>query len=79
MSERPGREIPKEYRAVALHLVTAQGWRYRVGKGHPQLLPVDRSQAPLAVPTTPSASPRALLNFLGEVRRRGGIWPPSAS
>ena len=46
------------------------------GKGHPVLYPPDRSKPPLRVPTTPSRNPRAWQNWLAEVRRRGGHWPP---
>lgn len=76
MSDRPGREIPKEYREIAEELVTNQGWRYDAsGKRHPVLYPPDASAPPLRVPTTPSDR-RGLKNFEADVRRRGGQWPP---
>lgn len=76
-SDRPGREIPKEYREVVEHLIDTQGWRYdRSGKGHPVMLPADRSKPQLRVPTTPGDS-RSLRNWIADVRRRGGIWPPA--
>jgi hypothetical protein len=53
--DRPGRELPKEYREMATELVDHQGWRYDAGHGrggHPLLFPADRSQPPLALPTT---------------------------
>lgn len=76
-TDRPGREIPKEYREVITELVSNQGWRYRYRKGgrHPMLYPADRSKSPMTVPTTPSEQ-RSFANFLAEVRRAGGIWPP---
>jgi hypothetical protein len=74
---RPGREIRKEYREIATYQIDRLGWRYDAsGKGHPVLYPADRSKRPLAVPTTPTRSPRAIRNFVAEVRRRGGTWPP---
>ncbi len=75
MTDRPGREIPKEYREIATELVTNQGWRYVVGKGHPVLYPADTTRSAVRVPTTPSASPRALKNWVSQIRRAGGIWP----
>ncbi len=77
-SDTPGREIPKEYRDVASQLVSEQGWRYDAGKnrkGHPLLFPADVAKSPIAIPTTPSKSPRAFKNWLAEIRRAGGRWP----
>lgn len=75
-SNRPGREIPKEYREVATELVTNQGWRYVYrGGSHPMLYPADRSKSPMTIPTTPSEK-RSFANFLAQVRRAGGVWPP---
>jgi len=75
-TDRPGREIPKDYRAVIVDLIDRQGWRYdKSGKGYPRLYPPSGQRA-LSVPTTPSASLRALKNWIAEVRRRGGLWPP---
>jgi len=73
----PGRELKKDYRALAEELVTNQGWRYENGHdrgGHPILFPSDRMMSPLLVPTTPGDH-RALKNLVSEVRRRGGFWP----
>ena len=75
--DRPGREIPKEYREVALELVDNQGWRYDAGAnrgGHPMLFPADRTQRPVAVPTTPGGG-RGFKNWTAQVRQRGGQWP----
>lgn len=74
-SEMPGREIPKEYREVVEHLVRQQGWRYRTGGRHSMLFPADPEQRPMAVPGTPGDN-RAFRNWLSDVRRRGGKWPP---
>jgi hypothetical protein len=76
MSERPGRELPKEFRAVAVELVRNQGWRYRHSPGrHGMLYPADPAAPTLGMPTTPSEV-RGFRNFVSEVRRRGGAWPP---
>jgi hypothetical protein len=78
MSEQtPGRELPKEYREIAVELVRNQGWRYRYGKS-PHAAPGRQDQVPLIVPTTPSEH-RSFKNFVTDVRRRGGIWPPKGS
>jgi hypothetical protein len=64
---------------VVEHLIDTQGWRYdSSGKGHPVLLPADRAQSPLPVPTTPGDS-RSFRNWIAQIRRRGGIWPPARS
>ncbi len=76
MGDQPGREIPKEYRDIAKHLVNVQGWTYRTTKKHPVLVPRDKTKPQLRVSTTPTSDPRALKNFIADVRRRGGIWPP---
>lgn len=74
--ERPGREIPKEYREIVNYQIDRHGWRYdATGKKHPVLYPADVAQPALRVPTTPSDQ-RALRNFRAGVRRCGGTWPP---
>lgn len=75
MSDRPGREIPKEFREVATHLVDVQGWRYERTRRHPVLFPPDPAVPAVRIPTTPS-DVRSFQNFVAEVRRRGGQWPP---
>lgn len=73
MGDRPGREIPKEYRAIIERLVDDQGWRYDAsGKGHPKLYPADPTQPQISVPTTPGDR-RSLNNFRASVRRAGGM------
>jgi hypothetical protein len=75
----PAEEIPKEYREIALELVRNQGWRYdNAGDrgGHPKLFPADRTQRPIAVPTTPGDNYRGLRNFKSAIRHAGGYWPP---
>jgi hypothetical protein len=70
-TDRPGREIPKEYRQIVAALID-QGWRYDAsGKGHPKLYPADRTQQAIAVPGTPGDR-RSMLNFRAQVRRAGG-------
>lgn len=78
----PGRELPKDYRAVAAELVSNQGWGYNAGSGrggHPMLFPADKAKSPLAVPTTPGGGTRGFKNWVSQVRQRGGIWPPRRS
>jgi hypothetical protein len=77
--QRPGRELPREFREIVTDLVVNQGWRYqfRPGGRHPKLYPADRTQPMLSVPTTPSDN-RALRNFIAAVRQRGGVWPREA-
>jgi len=43
LSDRPGREVPKDYREVITHLIDSQGWTYQKprGGGYPQLRPAD--------------------------------------
>lgn len=72
--DKPGRELPKDFRIIALELTGNQGWRYRINRGHGMLYPADPAQPVLIVPTTPSDH-RALRNFIADVRRRGGQWP----
>lgn len=76
--ELPGREIPKEYREVVTELVRNQGWRYRKpsGGGYPQLLAPDRSVNRIRVPMTPSDRAHGFKNWIAEIRRAGGKWPP---
>lgn len=71
-TDRAGREIPKDYRAIINHLIDTQGWRYKVRKGgHPVLYPANRQHAPITMPGSPSDH-RALDNFKAAVRRAGG-------
>jgi hypothetical protein len=42
--QTPGRELPKEYREIAVELVRNQGWRYRYGKS-PTLHPADKTRS----------------------------------
>ncbi len=72
---KPGNEILKEYRAIVDELVSNQGWRYdNSGKGYPKLFPPGGARQ-IAVPKTPSDQ-RGLRNFISQVRRAGGVWPP---
>jgi hypothetical protein len=73
--QRPGKELPKDIREIAVELVANQGWRYRYNGKHGMLYPADRSRPALAVPTTPSEY-RGFKNPIADVRRRGGAWPP---
>lgn len=72
-TDRPGREIPKEYREVVIDLIDDQGWRYsNRGKGYPKLYPADKNMAIITIARTPSDSARGFKNFVGTVRRAGG-------
>jgi hypothetical protein len=76
-TDRPGREIPKDYRDVVKYLIDNEGWSYKKpqGAGYPKLLPADAACTPIKVPKTPS-SQRTYSNWLAEIRRKGGHWPP---
>lgn len=76
-TDRPGDEIPKDYRRVVRYLIDNEDWVYRKphGNGYPRLLPSDSAQKPIKVPKTPS-SQRTYGNWLAEIRRKGGHWPP---
>jgi hypothetical protein len=69
--DTPGRELPKEWRAVATELVRNQGWRYEYGKNHAKLYPADKSKSPITFATTASDH-RAFKNFVAACRRAGG-------
>ena len=77
MTDRPGGEVPKDYKRVIIYLIDNEGWEYRKprGNGYPQLRPADLAQPSVKVPKTPS-SQRTYSNWLAEIRRKGGHWPP---
>jgi hypothetical protein len=77
-TDRPGGEVDKEHREVINHLVDNQGWRYKKprGGGYPRLIPADPVHAPIRVPKTGRTRGRAFGNWLAEIRRKGGHWPP---
>lgn len=76
MSDRPGKEIPADFREVVEYQIERHGWRYDAsGKGYPHLYPADRSFRPISVPHTPS-SRNSIRVFIRKVRQRGGTWPP---
>ena len=70
-NDRPGSELPKDARKIALVLVDEQGWTYRLGKKHPMLFPADKTQSPVVIAGSPSDH-RAFKNFVAQVRRSGG-------
>ncbi len=75
--ESPGREIPKDYRKVVHHLIEVEGWRNAAtGRKHPVVIPPNPAKPAVRIPTTPTRSPRAFQNWLAEIRRAGGRWPP---
>jgi len=76
--DRPGKELPKDYRDVAIELVDNQGWRYSRQHGkHPVLYPADATKTPLIVPTTPGdrRGGHGFRNWVAQIRQRGGVWP----
>jgi hypothetical protein len=78
-TDRPGREVSQEHREVILYLIDNQGWRYKrpTGRGYPKLLPpADSGQAAIRVPKTGHTRGHAFSNWLAEIRRKGGHWPP---
>ncbi len=78
MTDRPRREVDKEYREVITHLIDNEGWNYQIpsGGGYPRLLPADPAQRPILVPKTGHTKGRRFANWVAEVRRSGGHWPP---
>ena len=77
-TDRPGREISQEHREVIVYLIDSQGWRYELpsGNGYPKLFPADATHAPIRVPKTGHSRGHAFSNWVAEVRRKGGQWPP---
>jgi hypothetical protein len=63
---------------VILDLIDNQGWMYKLptGRGYPRLYPPDRTQGQIRVPKTGHTRGHAFDNWLAEVRRKGGQWPP---
>jgi hypothetical protein len=72
VDDRPGKELPKDWRRIAADLVENQGWRYEAGKRHAKLYPPDTTMDIVVVPSTPSSDPRAFKNFISKVRQSGG-------
>jgi hypothetical protein len=77
-TDRPGGEVSKDHRKIIEELVDNQGWAYKQpsGGGYPKLFPADRTKHAIRVPKTGHSRGRGLQNFIGEVRRAGGQWPP---
>jgi hypothetical protein len=77
-TDRPGDEVSKDHREVISNLIGNQGWRYKKpsGGGYPRLYPADPKQAPIQVPKTGHSKGRAFTNWVAEIRRKGGHWPP---
>lgn len=77
-TDRPGREIDKDYREVITHLIDNEGWCYRKpeGGGYPRLFPAKQDHAAIKVPKTGHTRGHRFNNWLAEVRRKGGHWPP---
>lgn len=77
-TDRPGREVSKEHRQVIEHLIDSQGWKYELpsGGGYPRLYPADATQSPIRVPKTGRSRGHAFGNWIADIRRKGGQWPP---
>jgi hypothetical protein len=77
-TDRPGPEVSKEHREVIVDLIDNQGWAYRLppGRGYPMLYPADTTKSRIRVPKTGHSKGHAFGNWLAEVRRKGGQWPP---
>jgi hypothetical protein len=78
-TDRPGKEIDKDYRDVVAYLIDNEGWAYKLpqGGGYPKLFSADRSKAAIKVPKTGHTRGRRFSNWIGEIRRAGGHWPPA--
>ncbi len=77
-TDRPGREIDQNYREVITHLIDSEGWCYRKpkGGGYPLLFPAKQEYPPIRVPKTGHTRGHRFANWLADVRRKGGHWPP---
>lgn len=77
-TDRPGQEIDKEHREVVNYLINNEAWRYKrpKGGGYPKLFPPGRGQTSIKVPKTGHTRGRAFSNWISEIRRKGGHWPP---
>jgi hypothetical protein len=77
-TDRPGREVSQQHREVIVDLIDNQGWAYRrpSGSGYPRLYPADPAMTPLRVPRTGHKRGHGFANWLAEIRRKGGQWPP---
>ncbi|MGO8886027.1 MAG: hypothetical protein ACLPUO_28085 [Streptosporangiaceae bacterium] len=73
MPQRPGPEIPVPLREVAAELVGNQGWRYSRSDAPGLLYAADRALSAVRIPAAPG--PRAVRNWLAQIRQAGGIWP----
>jgi hypothetical protein len=77
-TDRPGQEVSNgDQRKVIRHLIDNEGWAYKkpVGRGYPRLYPPD-SDKWIRVPKTGHTKGHAFENWVAEVRRNGGHWPP---
>jgi hypothetical protein len=77
-TDRPGQEVSKDHREVIKNLIDNQGWRYKKpsGGGYPRLCPADTAQASIKVPKTGHSRGNAFSNWIADIRRAGGHWPP---
>lgn len=77
-TDRPGDEVDKDHRKVIKELLDNQGWTYCLAKGggYPRLYPPDPSQRSIRVPKTGHTKGYAFDNWLGQIKKAGGHWPP---
>jgi hypothetical protein len=77
-TDRPGPEVSKEHREVIVDLIDNQGWTYKLprGRGYPTLNPADTTKNPIKVAKTGHSKGHAFDNWLADIRRKGGHWPP---
>jgi hypothetical protein len=76
-TDRPGQEVSTEHRKVITHLIDNEGWAYKLpeGRGYPRLYPPSSDRS-IRVPKTGRTKGHAFDNWLAEIRRNGGHWPP---
>lgn len=77
-TDRPGGEVDSDHRKVIIHLIDDQGWRYKKpsGGGYPRLFPANPACGSIKVPKTGHTRGHAFSNWIAEIRRKGGHWPP---
>lgn len=76
-TDRPGKEIDKDYRDIVNYQIDRHGWIYKkpAGRGYPRLFPSNKAYGPISIPKT-AGSPHSLERLARKIRQRGGTWPP---
>lgn len=74
LGEKPGSELPKQYRELIEPLVTEQGWEYHPcngnGRGKPRLI---KGNVTVTLPNTPNPSSRTLANTRSHLKQNGAV------